>query len=213
MMDAAMHVMATDEDTASFIAGHDPGISRAALIRQTNNSIAELDELRESLRERPRNLSVFAKAARRLAGLFHTVSPDAPEVLLFLRLLARAVGADAARSAPGDGPVQVDLGKLGPIDLPRTQERLPALLRLRHVVEGYHAAFAAGDKPALGLLAQAPIEHLTRVPPTPRQTSAGRRSAHPGRFCYGGARARSPERRAAAPRRAPPGPSRQTRIH
>jgi hypothetical protein len=166
MMDAALQVMVTDEDTASFIAGHDPGISRAALIRQTNNAIAEFDELRESLRERPRNLSNFAKEARRLAGLFHMVSPDAPEVSLFLRLLARAVGADAARRAPGDGPVQVDLGKLGPIDLPRTQERPPALLRLRQVVDGYHAAFAAGDKPALALLAQAPIAHLACVPPT-----------------------------------------------
>ena len=166
MMDVAMQVMDTHEDTTSFIAGHDPGISRAALIRQTNNAIAEFDELRESLRERPRNLSIFAKEARRLAGLFHMVSQDAPEVSLFLRLQARAVGADAARRAPGDRPVQVDLGKLGPIDLPRTQEQPPALLRLRHVVDGYHAAFAAGDQPALALLAQAPLERMTRVPPT-----------------------------------------------
>lgn len=164
MMDVATQVMVTHDDTASFIAGHEPGISRAAMIRQANNAIAELDELRESLRQRPRNLSSFAKEARRLAGLFHMVRPDAPEVSLFLRLYARAVGADAARRAPGEGPVQVDLGKVGPIDLPRTQERPPELLRLQHVVDGYHAAFAAGDKPALALLAQAPMERLTRVP-------------------------------------------------
>jgi Immunity protein 49 len=166
MKDAATHVMITPEDTANFIARHDPGISRAALIKQANERIAELDELRESLRERPRNLSIFANEALRLAGLFLVVNPDGPEVSLFLRLLARAVGADVARRASGAGPVQVDLGKLGPIDLPRTQEQPPALLRLRQVVDGYHAALAAGDEPALALLAQAPMERLTRVPPT-----------------------------------------------
>jgi hypothetical protein len=166
MKDAPMDVMVTPEDSASFIARHDPGLSRAALIKQTHERIAEFDELRESLRERPRNLSIFAKEARRLAGLFLMVNPDGPEVSLFLRLLARAVGADAARRASGARPVQVDLGKLGPIDLPRTQEQPPVLLRLRHVVDGYHAALAVGDEPALALLAQAPMERLTRVPPT-----------------------------------------------
>jgi hypothetical protein len=152
-------------DTATFIARHDPGFSREALAAQTKRRIAELDELRESLPMRSLNLAAFARGARRLAGMFHVIEPDAAEVALFVRLAARAIAADAARHGGGDTPVRVDLGKIGPISLARTDERPPALLRLRHIVDGYHAAFAAGDEPALALLAQAPIERLTRVPP------------------------------------------------
>ena len=148
------------QDTPAFVVRHDIRMSDKALIEQINEGIASLDSLRESLHERPRNLNEFAHYARRLAGQFHVVRPNAPEVLSFLRLMARAIGADAARHGPGDRPVQVDLGVLGPIEIPRTQRLPPQLLRLREVVDGYHAALAAGDKPALALLAEAPIERL-----------------------------------------------------
>jgi hypothetical protein len=113
------------DDTASFIAGHDSGMSREELIERTHQRIADLDALRESLAERPHNLHGFARDAYELAGLFHRVRPDAPEVLLFLRIMARAIGADAARLIPGGGPVRVDLGKLGPMELPPTNETPP----------------------------------------------------------------------------------------
>src|SRR5262249_32252063 len=143
-LNAEMQLALMADDTASFVARHDPGISRDVLVEQTHERIADLDALRESLPERPRNLSGFAREARALAGLFHVASRDAPEVLLFLRLMARAIGADAARLIPGGGPVRVDLGKLGPIELPPTRELPPPLLRIRHVVDAYHAAFASG---------------------------------------------------------------------
>jgi hypothetical protein len=46
-----------------------------------------------------------------LAGYFHLLEPDSPEVLLFLRLMARAIAADAARTIPGGGPVLLTLAK------------------------------------------------------------------------------------------------------
>jgi hypothetical protein len=116
-----------------------------------------------------RNLTAFAAEAYRLAGLCHTVTPNSPDILVYLRLLARAIGADAARRAPGSAPVEVDLGKTGPIAVPRTDERPPALLRLRDVVDAYHAAFAAGDRLALALLASAPLDRVTAVPPQPEE--------------------------------------------
>jgi hypothetical protein len=153
------------KDASNFIARHEAGMSREALVAQISKRLANLDALRESLPERPRNLTAFAADAYRLAGLSHMVTPDSPEILAYLRLLARAIGADAARRAPGSAPVEVDLGKTGPIAVPRTDERPPALLRLRDVVDAYHAAFAAGDRPGLALLASAPLDRITAVPP------------------------------------------------
>jgi len=151
-------------DTPTFVVRHYIRMSDKVLFEQIDKGIASLDSLRESLHERPRNLNEFAHDARRLAGQFHVVKPNAPEVLSFLRLMARAIGADAARHGPGDRPVQVDLGVLGPIEIPRTQRLPPQWLRLREVVDAYHAALASADKPALALLAEAPIERLADVP-------------------------------------------------
>jgi Immunity protein 49 len=170
-VDAEMQFTVMNDDTASFIAGHDPKMSREELVEQAHERIEDFDALRESLPERPRNLSSFARDAHALAGLFHRIRPDAPEILLFLRIMARAIAADAARLIPGGGPVRVDLGKLGPIELPPTNETPPLLLRLRHITDAYHAAFAAGDKPALALLATAPFERIARTPPTAEESS------------------------------------------
>jgi hypothetical protein len=111
----------------------------------------------------------LAREARELAGLFHLVTPDAPEVLSFLQLMARSIAAEAARAIRGGGPVRVDLGKLGPIELAPAQQLPLPLLQPRYIADiadAYHAAFAAGDKPTLALLADAPIELLARTPPS-----------------------------------------------
>src|SRR5262245_52671107 len=92
-VDTEMPFAVMTDDTDSFIAGHDPGMAREELIERTHERIADLDALRESLAERPRNLHGFARDAYELAGMFHRVRPDAPEVLLFLRIMARAIGA------------------------------------------------------------------------------------------------------------------------
>jgi Immunity protein 49 len=170
-VDIEMQLTAMAGDTASFIAGHDPGMSREELIEQTHQRIADFDALRESVPERPRNLSSFARDAWSLAGLFHRVKPDAPEIPLFLRIMARAIAADAARLIPGGGPVRVDLCKLGTLELPPTDETPPPLLRVEHITRAYHAAFAAGDKPALALLATAPIERIANTPPSVEESS------------------------------------------
>jgi hypothetical protein len=152
------------EDTAHFVARHDPGISHEALAERVRQGVAALEALREVLPKRSRSLRGFAREAHDLAGYFHLLEPDSPEVLLFLRLMARAIAADAARTIPGGGPVRVDLGKIGPIELP-PHELPDPLPSLRQIVYAYHAAFAAGDKPALALLADAPIELVVGAPP------------------------------------------------
>ena len=154
------------QDNAQFVARHDPGVARDVLVEEVRRRITELDKLRESLQERPVNLKSFVRKARALAGLYHALKPDAPEVIVFLRLLARAIAADGARYGDGDGPVRVDLGKSGAIDIPRAQRWPPTMLRLGDIVDGYHAALAAGDRPAFELLAQVPAARLTRTPPT-----------------------------------------------
>jgi hypothetical protein len=154
------------EDTASFIARHDPGVSRDHLLQVARRRVAGFDVWPESLRKGPGNLISFAREARELAGLFHLATPDAPEVLSFLQLMARAIAAEAARAIPGGGPVPLDLGKLAMIELAPTRQLPLPLLQPRYLADAYHAAFAAGDKPALALLADAPIELLARTPPS-----------------------------------------------
>jgi hypothetical protein len=154
------------DDTADFVARHDPDIPRDELLEDIGERTSFLRALRESLVGRPGNLVSFANEARALAGLSHLATPDTPEIVSYLRMMARAIAAAAARAIPGGGPVRIDLDGLGPIELPPAQELPIPLLQPRYIVDAYHAAFAVGDEPALALLADAPIERLARTPPS-----------------------------------------------
>jgi hypothetical protein len=162
--------MITANDTANSVARHDPGLSREALAEIARDRLTDLEVLRAVLLERSRSLAGFARETRWLAGYFHLLQPDAHEVAIFLRLMARAVAADAARTLPGAGPVRVDLGETGPLELPPHQEEAPDL---RQIVDAFHAALAAGDRPALDLLAGLPLERLAQTPPAVEERAYG----------------------------------------
>lgn len=157
---------AMTDDAADFVARHDTGLSLETVAGMVRQRLDSLEILRTVLLERPRSLGGFARETHALAGYFHVLKPDAPEVGLFLRLTARAIAADAARTIPGAGPVLVDLGETGPLALPPHQEQPPSL---RRIVHAFHAALAAGDRPALDLLAGLPIEHFAAQPPRPEE--------------------------------------------
>jgi hypothetical protein len=149
-------------DGPGFIVRHEHGRDRERLIELTNSAIEELDDLRDYFDYRASNLRSFARDARKLAGLFHALKPDSPEVRVFLQIAARAIGAAGVRLLPGEAPLEVDLGR-GPVTLPRLPN-ISGSLGLGDVVTGFHAAIATGDTIALDLLAQAPLDRLNEAP-------------------------------------------------
>lgn len=120
------------DDKRNAVARHDPGLSRDDLLEQIHRRVRLFDAVRQSLPDRPGNLVSFANQAHALAGLSHLATPDTPEIMSYLRMMARAIAAAAARAIPGGGPVRVDLGKLGPIEIPPAQQLPIPLLQHRN---------------------------------------------------------------------------------
>lgn len=149
-------------DSPNFVARHDIGLPREALADIARDRLAGLDTRRTYAVARPQSLTGFAREAHCLAGYYHAAQPDAPEVGVFLRLTARALAAAAARAVPGAGPVRIDLGETGPLELPPSRQAPPSL---RDIVNAYHAAFASSDGPALALLDNLPLEHFVAIGP------------------------------------------------
>ena len=103
------------DDSWSFIARHDPGMTRDELLEYFRERIGRLWK---GLPERPRNVRDLGKYALTFAALTQLLTPDAPEIMDYLRMGARGIAAAAARCIPGGGPVRVELGRFGPIELP-----------------------------------------------------------------------------------------------
>jgi len=83
-----------------------------------------LEELRQnidgwnSLPQTPGNVLSLGMDALRLAGVTHRLEKYARGTQEYLRLGARAIAAAAARYISGGGPLRVELGRFGAIELP-----------------------------------------------------------------------------------------------
>ena len=179
-------------DTLSFVARHDPGMPRDSLVEIFRRSI---DRIWKGLPERPVNVRNLGRYALKVAALTQLLTPDAPEIMEYLRMGARGIAAAAARYIPGGGPVRVELGRFGAIELPPITDIAAELatpwftiqcievsddgvtevpvepqvprpdVSLRQIVFAYHAAFATDDVSTLRLLADVPIELFGDKPP------------------------------------------------
>ena len=179
-------------DTLSFVARHDPGMPRDELLEDYREFI---NRIWKGLPERPVNVCDLGRYALKVAALTQLLTPDAPEIMEYLRMGARGIAAAAARYIPGGGPVRVELGRFGAIELPPVTDIAAELatpwftiqcievsddgvtevpvepqvprpdVELSEIVSAYHAAFATGDAPTLQLLADVPMDLFADKPP------------------------------------------------
>jgi len=148
------------DDTTSFVSRHDTGIPREESLDYIRYYTRSLKSAWDSLPKMPGNLVGFATDAWALAGYTHLATPDAPEIMPYLRLVARGIAAAAARTIPDSGPVCVELGEFGPIEIPPARKLPIRGLNLREIVHAYYAALATQDALSVQLLARVPLEPL-----------------------------------------------------
>lgn len=164
-MESNDHYYVSPGDTPTFIVRHEVGLSTEDIQEKLKQKKKTLGISLENLPKLPANLSSIAGLCRDLIGLTHFSEPDSPDLAGYLRCMARAIGADAARHAPGNEPIVVDLGH-GPVELARAEPKPSSSARLSRVIDGYHAALSARDKVALDLLTQAPLQALYDLKPS-----------------------------------------------
>ncbi len=87
------------------------------------------------------------------AGLLQMLHPDSPEILVALRRAARAIRALCLLSAPGEGPLLLDIE--GP---PVTVTgRLHGMVDVGYFIDGVYAALAVGERDVLHSLTEVDV--------------------------------------------------------